>query len=60
MSSFKNSDNCNEKKMGHTAFSALKSLISDPINQAKRVREKYFNFTTSNRTVDSKIGINPN
>ena len=60
MSSFKSSDNNNEKKMGHTAVSALNSLISDPINQAKRAREKHLNFTTSNRTVDSKIGINPN
>ena len=42
------------KKLGHTAFSAIKSLISDPINLAKEVRGKYCIFENFNMTVVSK------
>ena len=42
------------KKLGHTALSAIKSLISDPINLAKEARGKYCIFENFNMTVISK------
>ena len=45
------------KKVGHTAVSAIKSLISDPINLVKGARGKYRIFENFNMAVVSKTDI---
>ena len=45
------------KKLGHTAVSAIKAIISDPIDLAKGASGKYCKFAIFNMAVVSKNDI---